>query len=136
MVKYPALALIAFVLFSNCFADTFTHLQDGTSFNGYVVQRKKGNKTLVYIEKRRPQYLDLREYRIQQNNLGRKNKVYVFDIKDSVNLMAQTEAFENAIWDSKAEGKGELVRLDNGSSDIDSLDSFEYALIPFKKEVI
>lgn len=97
MVKYPALVLIVLVFFSNCFADTFTHLQDGTSFNGYVVQRTKGNKTLVYTENKKRQYLDLGDYQIQPNNLGRKNKVYVFDIKDSVNLMAQTEAFEKAI---------------------------------------
>jgi membrane-bound ClpP family serine protease len=125
MVKYPALALIALVLFSNCFADTFTHLQDGASFNGYVVQRKKGNKTLVYIEKRRPQYLDLREYRIQQNNLGRKNKVYVFDIKDSVNLMAQTEAFEKAMVIAANQGPlFILVEIDTPGARIDLAQQF------------
>lgn len=120
MVKYPALVLIVLAFFSNCFADTFTHLQDGTSFNGYVVQRKKGNKTLVYIEKRRPQYLDLREYQIQQNNLGRKNKVYVFNIKDSVELMAQTEAFEKAMVIAANQGPlFILVEIDTPGARID-----------------
>jgi len=120
MVKYPALALIVLAFFSNCFADTFTHLQDGASFNGYVVQRKKGNKTLVYIEKRRPQYLNLREYRIQQNNLGRKNKVYVFNIKDSVELMAQTEAFEKAMVIAANQGPlFILVEIDTPGARID-----------------
>jgi len=125
MVKYPALALIVLAFFSNCFADTFTHLQDGTSFNGYVVQRKKGNKTLVYIEKRRPQYLNLRDYRIQQNNLGRKNKVYVFDIKDSVELMAQTEAFEKAMVIAANQGPlFILVEIDTPGARIDLAQQF------------
>ena len=120
MVKYPALALIVLAFFSNCFADTFTHLQDGASFNGYVVQRKKGNKTLIYIEKRRPQYLNLRDYRIQQNNLGRKNKVYVFNIKDSVELMAQTEAFEKAMVIAANQGPlFILVEIDTPGARID-----------------
>jgi ClpP class serine protease len=120
MVKYPAFALIVLAFFSNCFADTFTHLRDGTSFNGYVVQRKKENKTLVYIENKRRQYLDLRDYQIQPNHLGRKNKVYVFDIKDSVNLMAQTEAFEKAIVIAANQGPlFILVEIDTPGARID-----------------
>lgn len=42
------------------------------------------------------------------------------------------EAFESAKWDAKHADK----RLDDGSSDIDSLDSFEYALIPYKKFLV
>lgn len=97
MAKYPAFIFIVLVFFANCFADTFTHLQDGTTFNGYVVRRKRANKTLVYIEKKRPQYLNLRDYQIQPNHLGRKNKVFRFTINDSLNLMAATEAFEKAM---------------------------------------
>ena len=97
MVKYPACVFIVLLFFSNSFADTFTHRQDGSSFNGYIVRRTRANKTLVHIEKKRPRYLDLRDYQIRPNNLGRKNKVYVFTIKDSVNLIVQTEAFEKAL---------------------------------------
>lgn len=97
MAKYPAFIFIVLAFFANCFADTFTHLQDDTTFNGYVVRRKRANKTLVYIEKKRPQYLNLRDYQIQPNHLGRKNKVFRFTINDSVNLIAATEAFEKAI---------------------------------------
>jgi hypothetical protein len=46
------------------------------------------------------------------------------------------KAFETAIWDEKAEKQGELKRLDNGTTDIDSLDSFEYAIIPYKSKIV
>lgn len=35
------------------------------------------------------------------------------------------EAFQGAVWDDKVQG--EEVRLDNGTSDIDTLDAFEYS---------
>ena len=44
------------------------------------------------------------------------------------------EAFRFAVFDSKKIGKDE--RLDDGSSDIDSLDAFEYAIEPFYSELM
>lgn len=43
------------------------------------------------------------------------------------------EAFENAVYDP--EEVIEDIRLDNGTSNIDSLDSFEYSLEPFYREL-
>lgn len=43
------------------------------------------------------------------------------------------EAFENAVYDPEEEI--EDIRLDNGTSNIDSLDSFEYSLEPFYREL-
>ena len=40
------------------------------------------------------------------------------------------EAFSSALWDDKT-GK----RLDNGSTNIDSLDAFEYSLERFEREL-
>ena len=42
------------------------------------------------------------------------------------NAKSLVNAFRTAIWDPKEETKN--VRLDDGSSDIDSLDSFEYTI--------
>ena len=36
-----------------------------------------------------------------------------------------SQAFQDAVWDSKAD---EDVRLDDGTSDIDTLDAFEYSI--------
>lgn len=46
------------------------------------------------------------------------------------------EAFEDALWDENQEDKGKLIRLDDGTSDIDSLDAFEYAINPYKLKLI
>lgn len=46
------------------------------------------------------------------------------------------EAFEQALWDSAAAEKGLQERLDDGTSDIDSLDSFEYAITPFSEKLV
>lgn len=44
--------------------------------------------------------------------------------KQCPNLM---RAFQDAVWDDKHDN----TRLDNGTSDIDSLDAFEYSIFPF-----
>ena len=98
MVKYLISMLAVLLFLSNCFGDTFTHRQTGKSFNGYATQITRQNKTQVRIEyKKSPQYLDLGDYEINYNRLGRKNKVFTFSIKDSVDLICEAEAFETAI---------------------------------------
>ncbi len=37
-------------------------------------------------------------------------------------------ALSEALWDAKEQAKGDDVRLDNGTTDIDTLDAFEYAI--------
>ncbi len=97
MARYPAFVLVVLISLSNCFADTFTHRRTGETFNGYVVQIKKTGKTQVRVGKKKPRYLDLGDYEIQYNYLGRKNKVFTFSIKDSIDLVCETQAFEKAI---------------------------------------
>ena len=104
MVKYITFALAIVLFFSDCFADTFIHRRTGESFNGYAVQRKRANLTQVRTEKKKPQYLDLGAYRIRYNYLGRKNKVVTFSIKDSIDLICETEAFEKAIVTAANQG--------------------------------
>jgi hypothetical protein len=97
VIKRSARILLVLIFACGCFADTFTNLQSGETFNGYVVHKKKGNKVQVRIENRDPQYIDLSQYKIERNALGRKNKVYIFPIKDSIELICETDAFEKAI---------------------------------------
>lgn len=120
MAKYPAFVLAVLLFISNCFADTFIHRRSGESFNGYVVQITKGNKTQVRTEKRKPQYLDLSDYEIHYNYLGRKNKVFSFSIKDSVDMICVAEAFEDAI--EKVANQGPLfiiIQIDTREGRID-----------------
>lgn len=48
------------------------------------------------------------------------------------NCTAMIAALNNALWDDKRED----VRLDNGTTDVDSLDAMEYALFPFRGKFI
>jgi PBSX family phage terminase large subunit len=48
------------------------------------------------------------------------------------NVPNMKQAFSNALWDTKkSKLKGVPIRLDDGTSDIDSLDAFEYAVIKY-----
>ena len=42
------------------------------------------------------------------------------------------DAFKEAVWEEGANN----VRLDDGTTDIDSLDAFEYSVIPFFKQIL
>ena len=101
-MKY--LVIVFLLSFSHCFADTFTHRQSGKSFDGYPLQKKLGSKTRVRIANKSPQYLNLANYKIERNYLGRNNKIYVFSLNDSISLISVTEAFEKAIVRTSNQG--------------------------------
>ena len=97
MRKYAIAALVVLLIITNCLADTFVNRTTGESFSGYALTNKRGNKTQVRVEGKTSQYLNLEDYRITSNYLGRKNKIYVFSITNPIELIAETEAFEKAI---------------------------------------
>lgn len=45
-------------------------------------------------------------------------------------------AYESALWDDEEYEKGEWVRVDDGSYEVDCLDSTEYSIQPFKAELV
>ena len=109
-VSMPAMRYFIFIvvvaLFSDSYlsADTFTHSSSGRTFNGYTVQKKKGDKTQVRVQGKAPQYIDLSDYEISYNYLGRKNKVFVFSIKDGIDFICETQAFEKELKIAAAQG--------------------------------
>lgn len=109
MRRYAALVLGVLFFFSNCFADTFVNSITGEAFNGYAGGRRKGNKTQVRVDGKAPRYIDLGRYEIRRNYLGRKNKVFIFPIKDSIDFIVEAETFEKAI--TLAAGQGPLFVL-------------------------
>jgi len=97
MTGFKSIFFVSLFLFSSCLADTFIHRKTGARFDGYATSRKKGYLTQVRITRQSPKYLDLNQYQIQRNPLGRKNKIYLFTINDSINLLSETKAFEDAL---------------------------------------
>lgn len=85
-------------------ADTFVHRQTGELLHGYATQQAVGNKTLVHTHQKGPQYLDLAEYDVQPDRLGRHNSVIVISIKEAILLEIETQAIENAIIEASNQG--------------------------------
>ena len=52
----------------------------------------------------------------------------------SAECRSLTDAFQGAVWDDKVIGKE--VRLDDGTSDIDTLDAFEYSFERYIPQLI
>lgn len=109
MVKCLTVILTVFAFSFSCFADTFVNKTTGKTFNGYVVQYKRGDTTQVRVENSQPVYLDLKEYKIQRNYLGRKNKVFTFLVNESIDLESETAAIEKGI--AMAANQGPLFIL-------------------------
>ena len=97
MRKYAIAVLVVLLIITNCLADTFVNRTTGESFSGYALTNKRGNKTQVRVEGKTSQYLNLEDYRITSNYHGRKNKVAVFSITQSLDLIVEAQTFEKAI---------------------------------------
>ncbi len=97
MKKYLVLAAMVLPFLSACFADTFINNKTGESFNGFAAEKKRGATTLVRREGGGTEYIDLRDYEIQRNQLGRNSEVYSFSIENPVDITAEVTAFEKEL---------------------------------------
>jgi len=97
MRKYFIVILVVLLIVTHCSADTFVNRTTGESFSGYALTIKRGSKTQVRVEGRTSQYLNLADYRITSNYLGRKNKVFIFSVTRPLELIVEAQAFEKAI---------------------------------------
>jgi membrane-bound ClpP family serine protease len=120
VVLVPALV----VLFAGvCFSDTFTNRQTNEKLHGYITARLPGSgpalrrdenspksaqtedrQTSIYTQEKGLLKLNLNEWEIARDNLGRNNKVIVLPVDDVIMYEIETDAFERAIADSSDEG--------------------------------
>lgn len=56
--------------------------------------------------------------------------------KVASHMKSWLNAIENAVWDDEEYEKGNWVRVDDGSYPVDCLDSSEYAVHPYKKQLL
>ena len=100
--------LIIILLIGNtCFSDTFKHIETSEVFHGYLTQRTNQNKTLVYIsEEKRYKSLNLAEYEVTRDDIGRNNKVVIVPINRLETLLSKNTAEEvvNSIVKSSNNG--------------------------------
>jgi hypothetical protein len=97
-----SLALLTFSL--ACFGDTFTHHQRGEVLHGYIAGQAEDGKTIVSTQEKGRIRLELSQWQIVTDRLGRNNKVIVLTIDDEIEFEIETQALEREIVKLSNEG--------------------------------
>lgn len=87
-----------------CFGDTFRHRQRDEVLHGYAVGEADGVETMVHTAEKGVLKLNLAEWEVAADRLGRNNKVIILTIDDAMVLGIETEALESAIVATVREG--------------------------------
>ena len=122
-----------------CFSDTFTNRQTNEKLHGYITARLPGSAQStrrddsspkateaedgpksVFTQEKGLLKLNLNEWEIARDNLGRNNKVIVVPVDDAILYEIETDAFEKAIADGSDEGPlFILVEIDTPGGRVD-----------------
>lgn len=94
-------------------ADTFTHRKTGEKLHGYISHKKIGRNYIEFVQTKEhgPKRLNLDDYDIKYNNIGRRKHIAVLPIRRGIEFNCVTDAFEQAI--AKAADGGPLFILIN-----------------------
>ncbi|HUW20982.1 MAG TPA: hypothetical protein VMW16_16905 [Sedimentisphaerales bacterium] len=99
-----AIALTLLALSSACFADTFINRKTNDMLHGYAAGQTEDDRTVVHSAEKGTVELNLTEWEIIPNRLGRNNKVIVLTVDDKIMLRIQTEALVRAVAAAADEG--------------------------------
>ena len=102
-------SLVISVLSSACLADTFTNRKTQEILHGYATSQTKGSETIVHTQEKGKLTLNLSQWRITPDHLGRNNKVIIITLDDQISLHIETQALKEAI--SKSANQGPLFIL-------------------------
>jgi ATP-dependent protease ClpP protease subunit len=97
-------SLVMCVLNSACIADTFTNLKTQQVLHGYATSQTQGSETAVHTKEKGRLFLNLSQWSITPDHLGRNNKVIIITLDDHIGLHIETEALKEAISKSADEG--------------------------------
>jgi hypothetical protein len=106
---FRPLAALLFTAAIACRADTFINRQTAEVLHGYATSQVVDGKTVVYTQQKGRLPLDLSNYDIHRNQLGRNNTAIVISIEESILLEIETQAIEKAI--ASAADRGPLFIL-------------------------
>jgi membrane-bound ClpP family serine protease len=87
-----------------CFGDTFTNQETKEVLHGYATSAAVDGNTVVHTQEKGVVGLNLAEWRITADRLGRNNKVIVLTIDDKIMLQIETDALVEAIGRSADAG--------------------------------
>ncbi len=102
-IFYTMLAGV-FLLAGTCLCDTFTNSESKEQLHGYIRGQSSSGKAQVQTKEKGLVELNLGEWSVVRDKLGRNNKVIVLPIDDAIMLEIETDAFEQAIAESSDEG--------------------------------
>ena len=105
LAAFPVLLAFSLV----CFADTFTHRQTGEVLHGYISDQAEDGKAIANTKEKGQVELDLAQWQIVTDRLGRNNKVIVLTIRDEIGLEIETQALEREV--AKLSNEGPLFLL-------------------------
>ena len=108
MKKHLLTAFMVFhafsVLISACLADTFTNIKTQQVLHGYATSQTQGGETTVYTQEKGKLSLNLSQWKITPDQLGRNNKVIIITLDDQISLHIEAQALKEAISKSADEG--------------------------------
>lgn len=104
LLVISAAALVLLTLSAAGFGDTFTHRQRGEVLHGYVVGEPEGVEVVVHTKEKGVVRLNLVEWEVAADRLGRNNKVIILTIDNEIMLEIETEAMEKALAEAAEEG--------------------------------
>jgi membrane-bound ClpP family serine protease len=87
-----------------CLADTFTHRQTGEVLHGYIADRAEEGEVVANTKEKGQVKLDLAQWQIVTDRLGRNNEVIVLTIEDEIGLEIETQALEREVGKASNEG--------------------------------
>ena len=97
-----AVVLLAFSLL--CAADTFTNRSSGEVLHGYATSRTEDGRAVVHTQEKGLVNLNLAEWQVIADRMGRNNKVIILSLDDEIMLEIETKALEEAIVKDSNEG--------------------------------
>jgi membrane-bound ClpP family serine protease len=104
LVTIFTVSLIISVFSSVCPADTFTNRKTQEILHGYATSQTQGNKTTVHTKEKGILTLNLAQWQITGDHLGRNNKVIILTLEDQLELYIEAEAMKEAIIKSADAG--------------------------------
>ncbi|UCF44125.1 MAG: hypothetical protein JSV99_04170 [Planctomycetota bacterium] len=87
-----------------CFGDTFKQRAGADVLHGYAVGQAEGIKTIVHTQERGVLELNLAEWEVIADRLGRNDKVIILTIDNEMMFDIETEAMERALGEAARQG--------------------------------
>lgn len=94
---FALMVSLSFIFPGVCLSDTFTSNKTGEKLHGYVTSKIEAGLTCVHTEEKAIQKLNLNEWQITRDRVGRNNKVIVLPVENEIMLEIETAAFEQSI---------------------------------------